>query len=58
MWLEGKLAAETGDTAAAVRAWKHYLALRVAPDPATRREVDGVREALARLEAKSGTRRP
>jgi DNA-binding SARP family transcriptional activator len=58
MWLEGRLAAETGDTAAAVHAWKHYLALRAAPDPAMRGEVDGVREALARLEAKSGIRRP
>ncbi|MDH4133031.1 MAG: hypothetical protein OEV95_14635, partial [Gemmatimonadota bacterium] len=50
LWLEGKLASEVGDTSGAIRAWRHYLALRGDPDPVLRREVEGVRAALAALE--------
>jgi serine/threonine-protein kinase len=46
---EGRLAALTGDTAGAIRAYQHYLALRPNPEPEVKREVDGVREELARL---------
>jgi hypothetical protein len=47
---EGRLAAIVGDTLGAVRAYGHYLALRIDPEPALRAEVDAVREDLARLE--------
>lgn len=47
---EGRLAALTGDTAAAVRAYRHYLALRYDPEPSLRPAVDSVRSALAALE--------
>ncbi|HEX5574479.1 MAG TPA: serine/threonine-protein kinase, partial [Gemmatimonadales bacterium] len=46
---EGRLAALTGDTIGAIRAYQHYLALRPDPEPAVKPEVDGVREELARL---------
>jgi serine/threonine-protein kinase len=46
---EGRLAALTGDTAGAVRAWRHYLLLRSDPEPALRAGVDSVRAELARL---------
>jgi hypothetical protein len=46
---EGRLAALTGDTTGAIRAYQHYLALRPNPEPEVKREVDGVREELARL---------
>jgi hypothetical protein len=46
---EGRLAALTGDTIGAIRAYQHYLALRPNPEPEVKREVDGVREELARL---------
>ena len=49
---EGRLAAITGDTAGAVRAYRHYLAIRRDPEPSVRPEVEGVRQALARLEAR------
>ncbi|MEE8361553.1 MAG: serine/threonine-protein kinase, partial [Gemmatimonadales bacterium] len=47
--LEGRLAAEVGDTAGAVRAYQHYLALRYDPDPQLQPEADNVRAELARL---------
>jgi hypothetical protein len=47
--LEGRLAAEVGDTAGAVRAYQHYLALRYDPDPQLQPEADAVRAELARL---------
>ena len=47
--LEGRLAAELGDTAGAVRAYQHYLALRYDPDPQLQPEADEVRAELARL---------
>jgi hypothetical protein len=46
---EGRLAALTGDTAGAVTAYRHYLALRPQPEPETRPEVDAVRTRLAQL---------
>ena len=46
---EGRLAALTGDTAGAVRAYQHYLALRPNPEPEVKPEVQRVREELARL---------
>jgi tetratricopeptide (TPR) repeat protein len=46
---EGRLAVLIGDTAGAVRAYQHYLALRPDPEPAVRPEVEQVREDLARL---------
>jgi serine/threonine-protein kinase len=46
---EGRLAAMTGDSAGAARAYRHYLALRSDPEPALRPAVDTVRAELARL---------
>jgi tetratricopeptide (TPR) repeat protein len=47
--LEGRLAAQLGDTAGAVRAYRHYLVLRSDPDPEVRPIVDAVRTELQRL---------
>jgi len=47
---EGRLAALTGDTAGAVRAYDHYLALRSNPEASVRPGVEAVRAALTRLE--------
>jgi TolB-like protein len=47
---EGRLAARLGDTAGAIRAYRHYLALRSDPEPSLRPQVDSVRADLARLE--------
>jgi hypothetical protein len=46
---EGRLSALTGDTAGAIRAYRHYLALRRDPEPALRPEVEQVRAELAAL---------
>ena len=46
---EGRLAALTGDRAGAVRAYRHYLALRPNPEPAAQPDVDRVRAELASL---------
>jgi len=46
---EGRLAALLGDTAGAIRAYRHYLALRSAPEPRLRAEADSVRTELATL---------
>ena len=46
---EGRLAALTGDTVGAVRAYRHYLALRTNPEREVKPEVDSVRAVLARL---------
>ena len=46
---EGRLAALTGDRAGAVRAYRHYLALRSDPEPALRPAVEAVRAELAKL---------
>lgn len=48
---EGRLAAQVGDTVGAIRAYRHYLAFRSAPEPTLRPEVERVRAALRRLEA-------
>jgi len=47
---EGRLAALAGDSSGAVRAYRHYLALRSDPEPAVRPAVDAVRNELAKLE--------
>jgi Protein kinase domain len=46
---EGRLAALAGDTARAIRAYKHYLALRTRPEPAVRPEVERIRTELGSL---------
>ena len=46
---EGRLAALVGDTAGAIRAYRHYLALRENPDPPWRAAWDSVRAELAAL---------
>jgi hypothetical protein len=46
---EGRLAASLGDTAGAIRAYRHYLALRSAPEPRLRAQADTVRIDLAEL---------
>jgi len=46
---EGRLAALVGDTAGAIRAYSHYLALRYNPEPSIKPEVERVRAELARL---------
>lgn len=46
---EGRLAAATGDTAGAIRAYRDYLTLRPDPEPSVRPEVERVRRELARL---------
>jgi serine/threonine-protein kinase len=53
---EGRLAALTGDTAGAIKAYQHYLALRYDPEPAVKPEVDRVRAQLARLLAEPNPR--
>jgi DNA-binding SARP family transcriptional activator len=53
---EGRLAALVGDTAGAVRAYRHYLALRHDPGPAVRPKVEAIRAALAGLEGGRGGR--
>ena len=47
---EGRLAALTGDTARAVRAYRHYLAYRNNPQASLKPGVDSVRRELAALE--------
>lgn len=48
---EGNLARLVNDTASAISAYRHYLALRRAPQGPWRVESDSVRRELARLEA-------
>ena len=50
---EGRAAELAGDTLGAAQAYRHYLALRGAPDPAARVYADNARAALARLERPS-----
>ncbi len=49
---EGRLAATIGDRDGAVRAYKHYLALRYAASPELRAVADSVRDELRRLETR------
>jgi hypothetical protein len=46
---EGRLAALAGDRASAIRAYKHYLALRSNPEPSQKPELEQVRGSLAKL---------
>jgi hypothetical protein len=52
---EGRLAALTGDRVGAARAYRHYLAIRIDPEPVLRTQVTQVRADLAALE--QGTER-
>lgn len=54
---EGRLAAVTGDTAGAIRAYGHYLALRSDPEATRRAETERVRLALARLAGRARSNR-
>jgi hypothetical protein len=49
---EGRLAALSGDTAGAVRAYRHYLALRPNPAPSVKPAVERVRLELAALQGR------
>lgn len=49
---EGRLALATGDTAGAIRAWRHYLTIRPAPEHVAAAEVDSVRRSLNSLLAR------
>ena len=49
---EGRLAAITGDRTGAVRAYRHYLALRSDAEASLRLKIDSVRGELAGVEAK------
>jgi hypothetical protein len=46
---EGRLAALSGDTAGAIRAYRHYLAMRSDPEPALRPVIEAVRAELVKL---------
>jgi hypothetical protein len=46
---EGRLAALTGDTAGAIRAYQHYMMFHSDPEPEARAEVERVRGDLAKL---------
>jgi serine/threonine protein kinase len=46
---EGRLAVRAGDREGAIRAYRHYLALRTEPDPALVPEVERIRTELSRL---------
>ncbi|HYD54423.1 MAG TPA: hypothetical protein VEA99_17430, partial [Gemmatimonadaceae bacterium] len=48
---EGRIATLAGDREAAMRAYQHYLRLRINAEPRLRPQVDAVRRELARLEA-------
>jgi hypothetical protein len=50
---EGRLASLVGDTLGAVRAYRHYLALRSDAEPQLRPDVERVRAELARLERRA-----
>jgi tetratricopeptide (TPR) repeat protein len=52
---EGRLAALTGDRVGAARAYRHYLAIRIDPEPVLRAQVAQIRADLAALE--QGTER-
>ena len=49
---EGRLLALMGDTAGALRAYRHYLALRSNPEPILAPEVARIRREVQRLEAR------
>ncbi len=49
---EAELALQAADTAGAMAAWRHYLALRADPEPSMRATVDSVRARLGIIEAR------
>jgi len=51
---EGRLATLAGENDAAIEAYRRYLALRAAPEPPLRSEVEYVREELEKLERANG----
>lgn len=51
---EGRLAALAGENDAAIEAYRHYVALRAAPEPPLRSEVEYVRDELGKLEKGNG----
>jgi hypothetical protein len=51
---EGRLAALAGDRSGAIKAYRHYLALRSDPEPSVWPEVERVRAELVRLEEGRG----
>jgi hypothetical protein len=53
---EARLAALAGDTTGAVHAYRHYLALRLDPEPVLRPQVEAARAVLARLGTKASGR--
>jgi len=53
---EGRLAALAGENEAAIEAYRHYLALRAAPEPPLRPEVEYVRDELGKLEKTNGAK--
>ena len=50
---QGRLAALVGEREEAIRAYRHYLALRLDPEPAIRPQVEAVRRELKQLEKSS-----
>lgn len=50
---QGRLAAIVGEREEAIRSYKHYLALRVAPEPSLQPQVEAVRRDLRQLEKAS-----
>jgi hypothetical protein len=54
---EGRLAALAGDTAGAITAYRHYLALRSNPDPELKADAESITRELWRLEREMGGRR-
>jgi len=51
---QGRLAALAGEREEAIRAYRHYLALRGDAEPAIRPQVEAVRRELGKLEKASG----
>jgi TolB-like protein len=49
LWEQGRLAERTGDIDGAVRAYRHYLALRRNPEASAKPDVEQVRQRLATL---------
>ena len=50
---QGRLAALAGEREEAIRAYRHYLALRADAEPALKPQVDAVRRELQQLEKSS-----
>jgi serine/threonine-protein kinase len=51
---QGRLAAIAGEREEAIRAYRHYVALRADAEPAVKPQVDAVKRELSRLEKASG----